>query len=122
MRPRWPKLPRGSLNQILIVMEKIFSGTEEQFKNLELLMEHGDNNLPINREPEVVYYLFGSKAVSDYENRGIEAVKGSLLCDYGSFEFIEGVSHPTEFISAFDGWGSYTTITKADYKRLTDEA
>jgi hypothetical protein len=47
------------------IMRILLEGTEEEIKNLRLLMEHGDNTLPVEMEDKYISHLW---SVSDVQS------------------------------------------------------
>lgn len=66
---------------------------------------------------EKSYHLFGTEAVSEYEEKGIKRIK-KLGIEFSTFVFTIGVTTVFEILNAYDGWGNFCKITEEEYNKL----
>lgn len=65
------------------------------------------------------YYVFGAGSIID--DFGIEKfIANAKDLDHDLFLFKED-THPSDLLSAFDGWRSYQEITKEQYERIKEK-
>ena len=71
--------------------------------------------------PKTTYYLFGTDAIRELGENGVEGVvkefEGSEI-DFGTFEFKEGITESVDFIFTFGNWSEYAIITEEEYNKL----
>lgn len=73
-------------------------------------------------EHKSIYYLFGEEACKVLSEEGKEEFnkRKDEFC-YDTFEFIVGITHPSDLLDGYDGWRNYAEITEEFFKRLTAE-
>lgn len=70
---------------------------------------------------KIAYFLFGSDAVREFEENGVDSVV-SLYEDnelgYETYTWVQGESTPQDLLYAFSGMWDFATITEEEFNKL----
>ncbi len=68
------------------------------------------------------YYLFGEEVVDVYQlNYDPSVIAYLLRRNAGVMEVFTHEVHPSEIISAYDGWGNWIEITEEQYNEIKNK-
>ena len=74
-----------------------------------------------------IFYLLGGVAVSIFDERKEEESSEGIAkiikekSDYATIFYEHGITHPTELMNEYDGWGAFSEIPEELYKLLQNE-
>lgn len=75
------------------------------------------------KDTKHIFFLFGSTATDRHEENVSNATAGELAellkdCEYATFFWEEGITHPGELLREYDGYDGYVEISKELYELL----
>jgi hypothetical protein len=100
--------------------------TEHLQDRFKMFLDNLVTNIECTTDKQVAekpkaYFLFGSDAVSEFEENGVDGVLSSYEDNelgYNTYTWVQGESTPQDLLYAFSGMYDFATITEEEFNKL----